>query len=634
MTGQNFTTSTRILWDGVALATSFDSDAALEAEVPTLRLNRPGPIAIAVTGADGKPGPPLRFTLNPPLAWITPSLLPAGERGQFYAQALGVTGGTPPVRYSLTAGTVPPGLHLDGYNGSIVGYATQPGSFDLSIRASDAAGAMATHQMNLTVVGELHIVTGPALPPGLAGTAYSFQLAASGGTPPYTEWKVTTGALPAGLVLDPKTGGLTGVPPPSAATAQFTVSVRDAAGKFATAAMMLLVRTPLAVPTADAADGLAEDDPLSLTLSATGGDAPFTWTLESGELPPGIVFDAPAATLRGVLERSGEYRLGFKVRDAHAAEAGTTVQLQVAPRLRLTGFTTPGSAVAGSPVSLPLTATGGAPPYSFRITSGSLPAGLSLSAAGRIQGTPPSAGEWTAEVGVSDRAGHTARQEVRLSVTAPPLPALTLAPLSGLQPSQQTKLDLRLERAYTSPLELIVELAFDGPPDPAVQLSTGGRLARLSVPVGQLAPAAPLWLQTGTTAGTIILAARLEALDRAASTGQNAVRQSAPVAATPPRIRSLEIRKTTDGFQITVAAFSPTRQFDRARFVFDDSIELALPLGEMTSVWYASEASAPFGTALIYRQNFTVRGDGSRLRGVSVSLSNSVGASAPAGAAF
>ena len=47
------------------------------------------------------------------------------------------------------------------------------------------------------------------LPPGTAQTSYSAQLAATGGTKPYT-WSISAGSLPAGLTLHPATGAITG----------------------------------------------------------------------------------------------------------------------------------------------------------------------------------------------------------------------------------------------------------------------------------------------------------------------------------------------------------------------------------------------------------------------------------------
>ncbi len=76
--------------------------------------------------------------------------------------------------------------------------------------------------------------TGPALgvgcnnpPPAVVGVFYSHLFLAAGGTPPYT-FSIVSGALPAGLTLDPATGLVTGFPTSSGPTA-FTVGVTDSA---------------------------------------------------------------------------------------------------------------------------------------------------------------------------------------------------------------------------------------------------------------------------------------------------------------------------------------------------------------------------------------------------------------------
>ncbi len=247
---------------------------------------------------------------------------------------------------------------------------------------------------------------------------------------------------------------------------------------------------------------------------------------------------------------------------------------------------------------------------------------------------PRREGESALTIEVRDRAGHSARGEVNILISPPPLPALQMTPLSALTPAQQTKLDFRLDRAHPADLDLIVQLGFDGPADPAILFWTGGRLASLPIPAGQLAPSSPLLLQTGTTAGTIQIKAHLESPGRAALTPPAMVQQSVMVGPTPPQIRSIRLQKTSDRFEVQVSAYSPTREFATAKFVFDDSIQISLPMDELAGRWYAGELSTPFGTSLTYRQAFIVRGDSSRLRGVSVSLSNRIGVSVPASAVF
>jgi hypothetical protein len=78
------------------------------------------------------------------------------------------------------------------------------------------------------------------LPEGKAGTAYTHEIKAVGGAPPY-EW--TIAGAPTWLKLDPKTGKLTGTPAAAdVGTAKVTVTVRDAKGATSSKALDLIVK--------------------------------------------------------------------------------------------------------------------------------------------------------------------------------------------------------------------------------------------------------------------------------------------------------------------------------------------------------------------------------------------------------
>ncbi len=74
-------------------------------------------------------------------------------------------------------------------------------------------------------------ITTTSLPSGTIGSSYAASLAATGGSSPYT-WSIASGALPAGLALDPSTGAITGTPSaPGSPSATFEVT--DANGSTA-----------------------------------------------------------------------------------------------------------------------------------------------------------------------------------------------------------------------------------------------------------------------------------------------------------------------------------------------------------------------------------------------------------------
>lgn len=76
-------------------------------------------------------------------------------------------------------------------------------------------------------------------------------------------------------------------------------------------------------------------------------------------------------------------------------------------------------ASVGTEYSATLAATGGTAPYSWSVTAGDLPAGLSLAADGTVSGTPTAAGESTVTVRVSDANALFASKSLALTVVNP-----------------------------------------------------------------------------------------------------------------------------------------------------------------------------------------------------------------------
>ena len=149
------------------------------------------------------------------------------------------------------------------------------------------------------------------LPGATINTAYSTTLAASGGVKPYT-WSVTTGNLPAGLTLS---GGVISGTPTALGSQAFTVSLRDFAGTTRTQAYSITVANPVAITTAvlaDATSGYA----YSQALAASGGTTPYTWTVDSGSLPAGLVLNASTGVISGVSTQLGATALNVRLTDA------------------------------------------------------------------------------------------------------------------------------------------------------------------------------------------------------------------------------------------------------------------------------------------------------------------------------
>ena len=132
---------------------------------------------------------------------ITNTSLPDGNVAIFYDSQLIATGGLAPYTWSLTSGTLPPGLSLTPATGVISGTPTTTGSYPITVQVvdSESTPATATGMFTITInpTPQLQVTTS-SLPAGTQGVRYSNPLAATGGVPPYS-WSLTAGTVARGL---------------------------------------------------------------------------------------------------------------------------------------------------------------------------------------------------------------------------------------------------------------------------------------------------------------------------------------------------------------------------------------------------------------------------------------------------
>jgi hypothetical protein len=165
-----------------------------------------------------------------------------------------------------------------------------------------------------TTVTKLTITTS-SLSPGAVGRLYSQSVLASGGSPPYT-WSVTSGALPTGFTLS-SGGAITGTPT-TAGIWSFTIQVSDGTSATATQVLSITITTgPLVIITSSPLIPGATAVGYSQTLSASGGNPPYTWSVLSGSLPPGLILSS-AGTISGTPTIAGTSSFTIKVTDSSA----------------------------------------------------------------------------------------------------------------------------------------------------------------------------------------------------------------------------------------------------------------------------------------------------------------------------
>jgi hypothetical protein len=171
-----------------------------------------------------------------PVVSLGANAVPDGVMASNYNGDLVVSGGTAPYTISLLSGALPAGLSFTG--GSITGTPTDTGKFAFTLQVAETGGAVSVKSYTMRVYRTLSVVT-HKLHKGRAGRNYVKKLMAKGGKKNYA-WSIAAGALPAGLMLDPATGKITGAPA-AAGVANFTVEVTDSLGASAQQALSLTV---------------------------------------------------------------------------------------------------------------------------------------------------------------------------------------------------------------------------------------------------------------------------------------------------------------------------------------------------------------------------------------------------------
>ncbi len=586
---------------------------------------------------------------------ISTLAVPDGIVGVGYQAALTASGGPTGATqtWSLLAGDLPPGLSLT-QAGVLLGTPTTQGSYTFVIQALDqpvdGQSLIASRGYTIAITGPsapVSITTASSLTAATVGVAYAQQMAATGGVNPYS-WALDSGALPNGLSLNPTSGLISGTPA-TAGSSSFQISVSDASGGKASRAFTLVVNPGLSISTGSALPGGVSGIAYSATLGATGGTPPYTWSVisETRGLPPGLALDPATGILTGTPTTVGNYQFIAAVTDATRQTASKPLTLSIASQLTISTASPLANGTVGTAYQVQFAASGGTPAYTWSVTTGSLPAGLTLDpSTGLLSGTPAAAGAFSFTIGVKD-ALQSVSKPFQLTIAAPPLPAVTISGLPDTgSPATQPALGIGLSGAYGLALTGHATLTFtpdSGSDDPAVQFTSGGRTADFTIAAGTTQAVfsiSSLGVQTGTVAGTITITLQLLAAG-ADVTPTPAPTKVLRIPGAVPVITSATLTSTSTGFNLVVIGYSTTREVTGAtvHLVAATGQTLAtsdftIPLTSVFPAWYQSSASIPFGSQFSLTIPFTVQGATNAIGSLTVSLTNTQGTSTVANAAF
>jgi hypothetical protein len=296
----------------------------------------------------------------PCVSTIATCPLQGGANGVPYSQTITITGGVAPYTYSIISGSLPACLTLNGLasglTNTIVGTpcATTLQTSTFTIQVKDNGNAPAISQTTITQTYSITVqpppplsITTTSLPQGLTNVAYTASLNASGGVLPLT-WSLVGGGntVAPGLTLNPTTGQITGVPT-ATGTFPFQVTAKDSslpnppAQTAGPQSISITIRNPppLSITTPSLSTGTVASG-YTASLQATGGNAPYTWTLTQGQLPSGLTLSTlsnSTGSISGIPVLAGTSTFTVQVTDSEVVPMTKTATFSIVINAGTTG---------------------------------------------------------------------------------------------------------------------------------------------------------------------------------------------------------------------------------------------------------------------------------------------------------
>jgi hypothetical protein len=368
-------------------------------------------------------------------------------------------GGTGPYTYSVSSGSLPPGLSIGSSSGDISGTPAQSGTYSFYLDGGDACPdasscivpglsppcggwvqigstcryTHASAQRDFTIVVDpgLQITTNAIPQTASIGALYSATLEAqlvtslnppTGSAPGQLTWTVVTygTGLPPGLAL--VNGVITGTP---TIEGSFTFRIQAAASATSThfQTYSLTVRQPVAIQalrplSAAGTPTLWEVGvPFTGKLAATGGTGSYTWTVAEGALPAGLALSADG-TVAGKPTAAGSFRATLRLTDTEGRTADYPAVFGVASRLAISTLKLRTGKV-GRLYRAKVVATGGVIPKKWKIVRGPLPRGIRFDRTlGLLSGTPTRPGRYRVTFEATDALKVKALKTLVIEVLA------------------------------------------------------------------------------------------------------------------------------------------------------------------------------------------------------------------------
>jgi len=377
------------------------------------------------------------------IAISTQSPLPSGTVGVPYSTQLYVRWGVAPYTWTVTScsGDCNTGLSAPDANGVISGVPTNAGTSTFGIIVTDSEGNQDSTSLAITIYeatadtggtsisGTSGTISDPlsisttSLPQGTVNVPYSAKLAASGGNSPY-KWTSAScsGDCNSGLPAPDSDGQISGTPQNSG-TSDVAFMVTDSSGNTATANLSITINpdTSTSVSISPTSASLTTGGKQQFSASVSGSsNTSVTWSVNGvngGNGSVGTISSAGLYTAPASVPSGGSVTVKATSAADTTKSASATVNVNaVAPPVAITTTSLPNGTVNVN-YSATLSASGGTAPYSWSLSSGSLPAGLTLSSSGTITGKPTATGQSSFTVRVTDSASNSTQKSLAISIS-------------------------------------------------------------------------------------------------------------------------------------------------------------------------------------------------------------------------